>query len=73
MRKARVDRVHLEDVKYLWEKTAGEGGEGVWGGENSDAAKEGDNEVDAQAPPETPPVNGWVDGAGAKEATVVLN
>lgn len=33
------------------EDSAGEGGEGVcmWGGENSDAAKEGDNEVDARA------------------------
>lgn len=37
MRKAQVDRVHLEDVKYLWEKTTGE----EVGGEKSDAAEEG--------------------------------
>lgn len=37
----------------MGEDSAGEGGEGVCvcggGGENSDAAKEGDNEVDARA------------------------
>lgn len=44
MRKARVDRVHLEDVKYLWEKTlkTRQGESGGWRGDNSDAAKEGE-------------------------------
>lgn len=81
MRKARVDRVHLEDVKYLWEKTLRGRGERVcvWGGGVKTVMQQR-REITrwthgrrAAAPPETPPVNGWVDGAGAKEATVVLN